>query len=196
MGRGIASDKKQRGTSINVDCYSYDQGRGLAVVQVRQCQFRPGRFNRVRKDYYLIGTNENGNAFAHPIETVARSKKTFETAEAGVLLALSRIWNCKTDEVDYIVRNGDVAFVPVVRVPATAQVVEGNQITVRESHHVKALADSKIYRDADGTIYVKGIAKIEHSKGQHPTAKVKGGSWRVVAGARAATWGFSSPTAD
>src|SRR5262249_20524609 len=80
---GIASDKKQRGSSVNVGVYSFDERQQLAVVQVRQCVFHPRRWNKVRKDYYLIGRNENGSAFAHPVNSVARSKNALETLEGG-----------------------------------------------------------------------------------------------------------------
>lgn len=56
---GIASDKKQRGTAINTAVYGYDESQELAVVQVREAQFRPGRFTKVRKDYYLSWDREN-----------------------------------------------------------------------------------------------------------------------------------------
>lgn len=189
---GIESDKKHRGTSINLDVYSYDEQRQLAVAQVRECTFHPKRFNRVRKDYYLIGRNENGNAFAHPIETVARSRRAMASAEAGVLLALSRIWECEIDELDHIVRNGDVAFVPAV-LPTGATLV-GNHVGLRvaTSHAVEA---EELY-EFGGRLYVKGHAKIDHLKGQHPTARVKSRVWRIQAGLRASNWGFTTPTTD
>lgn len=192
---GIESDRRHHGTSINVDLYSYDEARGLVVVQVRQCQFRPDRYNKVRKDYYLVGRNENGTAFAHPVDSVARSRRTFGSAEAGVLIALARLWACDEEDLDEIVRNGDVAFVPERRLPAGAELVGENAVTIRESHHVRALAGGQVYRAKD-TYYVTGRAKIEHTKGQHPTARVRDGVWRVQAGIRASSWGFTTPTSD
>ena len=50
---GIESVRRSRGprgTSVNVDVYGWDEAQGVAVVQVRECQFRAGRYNRVRKD--------------------------------------------------------------------------------------------------------------------------------------------------
>jgi hypothetical protein len=175
-----------------VDVYSYDEQRRLAVVQVRQCIFRPGRFNKVRKDYYLVGTNENGNAFAHPVETVARSKTAMATASGGVALALSRIWDCPVDDLHAIRRNGDVAFVPLGRLPADAVEVGENGLTFADSHVVTA---EHIYRTPDGTHYVKGRAWLRHEKGQHKAVQCSG-VYRVQVGVRAKTWGFTAPTAD
>jgi hypothetical protein len=216
---GIESDRKGRGSSLNVDVYGYDERRQLAVVQVRQCIFRPGRFKRVRKDYYLIGRNENGNAFAHPVEATARPL-SLRSPEEAVLYILARVWDCAQEDVDDIKRNGDVAFVPVGTLPEGAELLEQGYAVVRESHHVMALAGGKVYRMplcgkavgapvlASGWVahahtdacrwvyYVAGRAKIEHSKRQHPTARVRGGVWRVQAAERGSVWGFTAPTAD
>jgi hypothetical protein len=190
---GIEADRKGRGSSINVDVYSYDETRQLAVVQVRLCTFRPGRFNHVRKDYYLIGKNENGNAFAHPVESVARSKKAMATVDGGVTLALTRIWNCDAEDLDEIRRNGDIAFIPVFCLPDSAVRVEENGLTLRDSHVVEA---DELYKDVDGTYYVRGRARIKHLKRQHKQTNAPRGFWRVQPGLRASNWGFTAPTAD
>lgn len=192
---GIESDKKQRGSSINVDVCAFDEAKTLAVIQVRECIFSPGRFNKVRKDYYLCGYNENGNAFAHPVETILRNKKALETPEGGVLLTLSRIWDCPADDLDDIQRNGDVAFVPISvnKLPASAIPVQDNGIKLADSHIVEG---KQLLKDDKGNYYVKGRAKIKHEKGQHPTALVKSGIWRIQVGIRSRVWGFSTPTAD
>ena len=192
---GIESDNKQRGMSINVDLYSYDEARGLAIVQIRQCRFRPNRYNKIRKDYYLIGRNEQGKAFAHPVNVRASGRVVGDGVTAGVRLALSRIWDCRVVHLDDIVRNGDVAFVPVPNLPEGAQLVAANSISIRDSHHVQGLADGKIYSSGK-QYYVVGRAKIEHTKHQHSTVRVKNGVWRVQAGLKARTWGFTAPTVD
>lgn len=184
---------KARGVAVNVDLYAIDEVKQLAVVQVRQCIFHEKHYNEVRKNYYLIGRNENGNAFAHPIETIARNKKALATAEGGVALALSRIWDCDAEDVDDIIRNGDVAFIPVKSATVkSAEKVEDNYITFGESH---VLVSAEIYK-VGKVFYVKGQAKILHKKGQHPTAKTKSGVWRVQEGIRGSQWDFSKATAD
>ncbi len=194
---GIESDKRHRGTSINVDVYSYDDSRGLAVVQVRECAFRPGRFNRVRKDYFLCGRNENGNAFAHPVPSVARSSRALGSAEGGVLRSLAWIWGCAEDEVDEIVRNGDVAFVPVASAPAEAVELPGTiEIVLAGSHRLSGQILLAVGDKGGRTYYVRRQAKLEHVKRQHRTARIRGGYYRVAVGHRATTWSFSAPTAD
>jgi len=160
-------------------------------VQVRECQFRPNRYNKVRKQYYLCGWNENGNAFAHPVDSVARSKTAMNTYEGGVVLALSRIWDCKPEDVDKVKRNGDVAFVPctppIGAVPALQAkiVLAGSHVLTCERIQIK-----------DGVYYAYGPASIRHTKRQHKAVRVGQGCWRVMVGLRFQKWGFSEPTAD
>jgi len=182
---GLQSDRKGRGESINVEVTAEANvlGQQLALVQVRQCRFRPGRFNRVRKDYYLTGRNENGNAFAHPVTATARTT---------VRQALARVWGCDPRDLDDVRRNGDVAFVPVRGVlPDGLDPVE-ESVLLAGSHRLSG----DVFRDRNGVLYVRGNAKITHAKHQHPTARTRGGWWRVQVAERAAGWGFSAPTAD
>jgi hypothetical protein len=188
---GIESNSKRtRGTALNTDVYSFDEARRLAVIQVRQYQWRNNRFPKIRKDYYLIGTNENGNAFAHPVDSVNRGNAT-HTDNGGVLKALAQIWQCEPQQLDHIRRNGDVAFIPST-IPPTAIPCADNGVTVAQSHVVSG---EKLFRDTDGTYYVLGRAYLKHSKGQHPTVQASG-AYRVAIGVRTRNWGFTAPTAD
>ncbi len=141
----------------------------------------------------MIGRNENGNPFSHAIETIARNKNALKTLEGGVALALSRIWDCDAEDVDDIIRNGDVAFIPVKSaVLKNAERIDDNYITFGESH---VLVSSEIYK-VNNKYYVKGVAKIMHKKGQHPAARTKSGEWRVQEGIKGSQWDFSKSTAD
>ena len=188
---GIASDKKQRGTAINCDVYGYCATRQLAVVQVRQAIFNPKRFTRVRKDYYLIGHNEDGSFFAHAIESPARSSKAMTTPEGCVDYVLAKIWDCRVQDLDDILRQGDIAFVPVSKLPETAQPVEA-PVVIRDTH----VLNGDIWRDRTGTHYTRRGAVLKHAKNQHKAIRAKGGYYRVQEGYRAEVWGFSAPTAD
>lgn len=190
---GIESDRKQRGSAINCDLYGYDADQGLAVVQVREAIFHPRRFTQVRKDYYLIGHTEAGGFFAHPIDSPARSKKAMETPESCVRFVLARIWNCREDDLQYIERQGDVAFVPVTRVPVTATpILNGEAVIIRDTHRLTG----DLWRDADGTLYARRGARLVHTKRQHAPVRAKAGVYRVQPGIRAATWGFTAPHGD
>lgn len=190
---GIESDKRQRGSSINCDIYGYDEKSALAVVQVRECRFHPRRYNQVRKNYFLIGRTETGAVFAHPCESPARSKRALTSPESAVLWVLSRIWECREEDLVDIERQGDVAFVPVRSIPPDAALVpDGEAIVIRDTHRLTG----KIYRTPSGTIYCSRGAKLEHTKRQHRTIKARAGLYRVQPGLRAAGWGFSVPKGD
>ena len=189
---GIVSDRRGRGTSINVDLHGWDEAKNLAVIQVRQCQFRPGRHNHVRKDYYLLGRVESGAVFAHAIESPLRKKAAREDRRACVDLVLADIWQCRVVDLPDIERQGDIALIPVVKLPVDAAPVAG-PITLRGSH----VLDGDIWLAGSGsTYYTRRGARLTHVKGEHATVKARGGYYRVQEGVRATGWGFSSATAD
>jgi hypothetical protein len=190
---GIESDKRLRGDAINVAVYGYNETTGLVVVQVRQCVFHPRRFNRVRKDYYLCGSNEIGTFFAHPVKSPCRSVRiNTETPEETVRRVLCAIWGVTDAYLDDVVRQGDVAFIPVVRIPKSARRIEGTEVLIRDTHKVIA---PEIY--SDGTdYYVKRGAKMLHTKQQHAQVKAREGLYKVVAGERVCNWGFTAPVGD
>lgn len=189
---GIASDKKHRGSSINTGVYGFDEMQELAVVQVRLCEFRPGRFSRVRKDYYLLGRVEDGAVFAHPVDSPIRSKLALTDPQYCVDYVLSKVWQCKIDELKDIIRQGDVALIPIVHLPKSAVSLNGEAQVIRDTHKVTG----EIFKDDAGTLYCKRGAKIVHTKGEHKPIKAKSGFYRVQPGYRAAVWGFTTPTAD
>jgi len=189
--RGIASDKKGRGTAVNVDVYGYDEEKRLAVVQVRECRFGPGRFSQVRKDYYLLGYTESGKAFGHPVDSPARSRKALASPEATVAWAEARIWHCAVEDLSEVVRQGDVALVPA-RLPETAERLEETQVILRGTHRLKA---ERLYRAGDDLYAYKKVSVV-HLNHEHRTVQVWGGIYRVVEGYKAPTWGFSAPSAE
>lgn len=188
---GIESDKRNRGTSINVDVYGYDEAQGLAVIQVRECQFHPGRFSRVRKDYYLVGHTEPGAVFAHPVDSPARSKRAMSTPEACVRYILATIWGCREEDLAEIVRQGDVALIPA-RLPDGAELLTETETIIRETHRLRA---ERLYRSGK-TLYAYRRVSLVHLRRQHATVQVYSGIYRVAEGREASTWGFSEPTAD
>lgn len=182
---GIESDKRKRGSAINIAVTDYDESQQLAILQVRESMFRPGRYTRVRKDYYLIGRIETGAPFAHALTGIA-------TARTSVRQALAKIWNCDERDLDDIERQGDIALIPVRHTPANVERVT-DDVILRDSHRLRG----EVYRAADGTYYTHGRAWLVHLRGEHPTVTPRSSGWRRVQLAlRGRLWGHSSPTAD
>jgi hypothetical protein len=172
--------------AVNIACYAADDARELAVVQVREAfKRKASHWLRVRKNYFLIGRNENGRAFAHAIPSPRRF-----TADA-VEFALCSIWRCTPRQLERVVRNGDVGFVPARR-PADLEPIDF-PVALAESHLVRGRL---FFSPSRGELYAEGEAEIRHLKEQHAPARISSGFYAVRAGFRAATWNFSRQTAD
>ena len=188
---GIESDKKHRGSAVNVDVMDCDEPQKLFVMQVRKTDFRPGRFSRTRKDYFLCGRNENGNVFAHPVNVISTN--------ANVTTALCRIWNVTPSILPKIVRQGDVAVIPERGVTfKDVEPLPAMEFTVDSATASHIFTPGAIYAKGT-TFYVAGSIQIRHEKGQHPfvsAALDPRKLYRVQVGIRASTWGFARPTAD
>ena len=186
---GAEFDKKGRGETLNWDLYAhgrdYHTRKFLAVIQVRQWHKATRRgYPRIRKNYFLLGRNEDNTVFAHPVQ----SRVIHSAIKNGqnVIRSVQRwIFGCDYEKV---VRQGDVAFVPMKRVPAAADTVEQTEVTIAESHEI--IADE--IRENGDYIYVRNPTSTHPT---HPEVEVEG--WfKVVVGRRARYWKFAAPTAD
>jgi hypothetical protein len=185
-------DSKGRGSAVNVDVYGTDPINNLHVVQVRQFvkQYKNG-FSNVKKSYFLIGYNENGNPFAHPVSAHAihAAIKKDPSPEGPVKAAQAWIWNIKVDQLSSVIRNGDVAMIPIKTVPKKDVELKSGMMQIIDSHYVYA-KEIRI----NGNIYAINPT-VRHLKSQHPTVKGKG--WfKIVIGTRANHHDFARPTVD
>ncbi len=181
----------RRGTrwqALNWDLYGHGHdahtGALLVVVQVRQV-VSGRRWNRVRKNYFLIGRNEDGTAFVHPVS----AHVVHHAIRAGrdvVKATQDWIFGC-----DYaqLLRQGDLALIPLRR--ACGERTPLQTLLLEDSH---ALEASEIRFGEDGAVYAKD-PRLVHTPGTHPTVAATG--WhKVVSGRRAAFWRFAAPTVD
>lgn len=186
---GTAFDRKGRGQALNWDLYGVGndvhQGTLLIVIQVRRYEKRHKNWMpSVRKNYFLVGTNEDGSAFAHPVP--AQVVRAAVNAERDVVIACQN-WIFGGD-YSRMIRHGDLALVPLTKRPA-APAVPVSQMVLEDSHQVTGTQ----FRQ-NGHLYVQNPILV-HIPGTHPT--VMGQGWfRVVVGARADFWRFAAPTKD
>lgn len=181
---GIESDKRNRGSAINIASTDRDDDLHLAIIQVREATFRPGRYTRVRKDYYLVGRGDQGEAFAHPLTDLVKSRST-------VRQALARLWQCRPQDLDDIIRQGDVALVPTRTMREDLEPV-GDEIILADSHIVRG----EIMRDAAGNLYAASRVSIRHGKSEHPSIYTRKGLWRLQVALRGRPWGHTRPMGD
>ncbi len=181
----------RRGTrwaALNWDLYGYGldahSGAPLAVIQVRQA-VSGRRWTRIRKNYFLVGQNEDGSTFAHPVS----AHVVHHAIRAGrdvVKATQDWIFGCDYGQVR---RQGDIALIPLRR--ACGERTPLRSLLLEDSH---ALEASEIRFGADGVVYAKDPTLI-HLPHTHPTVGAAG--WhKVVTGRRAPFWKFAAPTVD
>jgi len=181
----------RRGTrwaALNWDLYAHGHdahsGRLLVVVQIRQV-VSGRRWNQVRKNYYLVGTNEDGTAFAHPVS--ANAVHAAIRAGKDVVRAVQD-WIFGGDYAQ-LLRQGDLALIPLRR--AAGERTPLRSMVLEDSH---ALEASEIRFGGDGVVYAKD-PRLVHTPGAHPTVTATG--WhKIVSGRRAPFWKFAAPTVD
>jgi len=155
-------------------------------VQIRQyVKARKNYFPQIRKSYFLIGRNEDNHAFAHAVESrvihnaISKGKDVVKAVQDWIF------------GVDYnkVIRQGDLAMIPVTRVSPAAVALEGERLMIEGSHELAALDIRK-----NGELYAKNPT-LTHQPGTHPT--VSGEGWyKIVVGKRASHWDFAAPTID
>lgn len=186
---GIEMDRKGRGMALNWDLYGvgrdYHDRRMLIVIQVREYEKRSIKaFPRIRKNYFLIGRNEDDTVFAHPVpaQVVRRAVRD----NANVIQRVQR-WIFGTDYQN-VIRQGDLALVPKARRPGGGEHLK-NKIVLEESHVLEA---DEIIQNKN--LYAKNPV-VQHTPGVHPDRQ--GSGWyKIVIGKRSNFWKFAAPTAD
>ena len=141
------------------------------------------RWNQVRKNYFLIGANEDGTAFAHPVS----ANVVHAAIRAGRdVIGPLQDWIFGADYAQ-VRRQGDLALIPLRR--ACGERTPLRSMVLEDSH---ALEASEIRLGAGGVVYAKDPPLI-HLPGAHPTVGAAG--WhKIVTGRRAPFWKFAAPT--
>jgi len=118
-----------------------------------------------RSDFFVVGQNENGNAFLHQIP---------HTAAGSLAEAMNWIWS----GAEIIARQGDVALAP-----SSLKRVDGEDGDVDViGGHGRHRFIGEIYRN--GSLHVRS-GFLYHTAGQHPTIYLDGSCWRrIVIGRR------------
>lgn len=184
---GAEFDSKGRGEALNWDAYAIGKDlhtkRTLVVIQVRQWRKSTRRgFPRVRKNYFLLGRNEDGSTFAHPV-----ASKVIHSAiskERNLIRSIQR-WMFGCDYAD-VIRQGDIAFVPLKRTGGEA--TGETSVTVEESHQISA----DEIRKNETVLYALNPTSFHPT---HPKVELEGW-YKVMVGKRATYWKFARPTKD
>lgn len=187
---GITSEGMRRGgyEARSIDVYGYDTARRLAVIQIRRTwKKKDGWFPQVSKSYALVGM-DGEQIFSHPLDVSPRRNRRLPTMTPDdvVRWAEAKIFGVTEDRVADIIRQGDVALIPVRAFPpgvTQAKIpVEGGvkRLTLRDHHCV--MVDGEVFED-DYAWYAHGLVEIEHTKGEH-RAVCGEGRFKIVEGRR------------
>lgn len=189
---GITSEGMKRGgyEARSIDVYGFDVNRNLAVIQLRRSwKKKESWYTEVSKAYALVG-NDDGQVFSHPLASSPRRNPNLRDMkpEEVVAWAESKIFGVKVEKLHTIIRQGDIALVPVRSIPGVASAIDKRDggagvhtITVRDSHEVTV--DGDLY-ETDGVYYLNGDVEIVHAKGEHKAISGSG-KFRLVLGERA-----------
>lgn len=186
---GADIDRKRRGVALNWDLYGYGldfhSGRMLAVIQVRQYHKQcAGWWPSIRKNYFLIGSNEDGTVFAHAVQS-AVVRSAIRRDRPVIRAVQDWLWDADYSKV---VRQGDIGLIPRRSKPKGESI--DDSVTVEGSHHLSA---AEILRDGKH-LYALNPAMV-HVPGTHPSVSAVGW-YRVASAKRAPTWDFAAATVD
>lgn len=182
----------------HVDVYGYDIERQLAVVQIRRCwKKKESWYPEVSKAYALVGIDD-GQVFSHTIDgSPCRQRNLYtQTPEDTVRWAEAKIFNVPVAKLATIIRQGDIALVPIKSLPPRVRKVslpDGHlvhNVTLAGSHSVAVDGDlyEKVYTCRDGRefvedLYAVGLVESDHVRGQHK-AVCSEGRFRLAEGLR------------
>lgn len=175
----------------NIAIYGYSLApQPLALVQVRR--YLQNRYGKsVRKSYALVGVDEGDQLFAHvlPSSPLQWSGIGTMSPEQAIQKAESVIFRVPVAKLDTIIRQGDIAIVPVRAIPSAASPVEPgtalHEWTLANSHDLTV--DGDLYQHGDD-LYVDGLVEIDHSKGQHHPVDYAGKARIVIGSAGNEPW--------
>lgn len=185
---GAEFDNKGRGSAINKDLYAvgndHHTGGLLIILQIRRYEkAHKNWWPSVRKNYFLVGYNEDGTAFSHPVSSSVVHSAIRREVDP-ILAAQNWMFN---GDYTRMVRQGDLTLVPVK--VAAAPALEETEATLEASHVLTADALRQ-----NGHLYALNPTLV-HIPGTHPTVSARG--WfRVQVGERARYWKFARPSKD
>jgi len=184
--------EKPEGWALNWDLYGVARDchsrKTLAVIQIREFYRRKaGYYARIRKNYFLLGRNEDGSAFAHPI-TSRPIHAAIHAARCPVKAAQDWIFG-----TDYrrVLRQGDMALLPKKPRGRGREISRG---TIRVDGEGSHLLNADRFLVQGERIFALNPT-MRHTRGVHPL--IRGLGWfHVLIGRRADSWSFAQPTID
>jgi hypothetical protein len=184
---GVVSRNNRGGfDAFNADIYGFDVERNLVAIQLRHSsKRRESDWLNTHKWYALAGIDE-GQLFSHVIPTSFRRNPDImrASAESVVRWAESKIFGVPLDRIGTIIRQGDVALVPVRSIPRSAKPIDGKDYKYVFCGSHKITIDGTAYIDnSTARHWADGLVQIDHLPGQHRSIDGQG-RFEIVVGER------------
>lgn len=176
------------GWALNWSLYGYAKDchnkKFLALIQIREARReKRGYYIQVRKNYFLLGRNEDGSVFAHCVGA-GKIHSSIKKGKCPVKAVQDWIFG---KDYKKVLRQGDLGLYPS-RKPKGVTLT--GSFLYEESHRI----DSKQICIAGEKIYLYNPA-ITHLRGVHP--RIEGQGWyQLLEARRAESWDFAKPTID
>ena len=192
---GIESNKKGRVESLNWDLYALGNdvhsGKFLAIIQIRRFfREKASYYPSIRKNYFLLGHNEDNSVFAHAVESTVIHSAIRRGADP--ILACQN-WIFNTDYAK-VLRQGDLALIPCSKRPSAPRIAKRTAL-IEKSHRLWANVIRQSGEGAELVLYAKN-PHLVHRPGTHPEVRGENRWYRVAVGQRANFWAFAAPTVD
>jgi len=180
-GDGVKAGNNHGYNLTRVEIIAEDASREMAVILVINIFKRKAtHYPTIKKTRYLIGRNENGIAYAHPIPALPAMRKT--SGAACIDAVCCWIWGIESQQLAGLRRCGDTAAVRVLAPPRGALRLPVKKIGIIDSHIIDHARDIMY---TDRAVYIRGGYLI-HTKHQHPAARVPTTWHQIVIGRREA----------
>lgn len=191
----VESDKRGRVEALNWDLYALGNdihtGKFLVIIQIRRFyRKKASYFASIRKNYFLLGHNEDNSVFAHSIESAVIHSAI--RRDKDVILAVQD-WIFDTDYAK-VLRQGDLALIPCSRRPSAPRIAKRTAL-IEHSHQLKANVLRQSGEGALVQLYAK-FPQLTHVPGQHPYVQGEDRWYKIAVGQRADFWKFAAPTVD
>jgi hypothetical protein len=188
---GVESNKKGRVESLNWDLYGVGHdihsGKLLAAIRIRRFfRKKASYYPSIRKNYFLVGENEDATVFAHAVSSAVIRSAIRRDVE--VIPAIQN-WIFGSDYAG-LIRQGDVALIPCSRRPGAPHVA--NKVHVIEKTH---RLDATSLRRDETDLWARRPHMI-HLPGTHPEVSGEDRWYKIAVGLRAEFWKFAAPTID
>ena len=134
-GRARRLHGKLGWTAVNANVYGYDPLQNVGIFQIRQSGTGPFGIE-VKRDYALVGLNEDGSTVRHPVSSNAvRGAVRIDPVDPALVVKKAQcwMWQCTMRQLGLALSNGcrqgDVIMIKIPKPHNLHQIKVGEQLS-------------------------------------------------------------------